>query len=183
LTATDANSAASRAAGIKLILLDVDGVLTDGTVIIQSDGTESKRFGIRDGIAIVWARRAGLRIGFLSARQSPTTPHRAAQLGVTLIRNGTTSKVAEYEQMLADEGLTDAQVCYMGDDVVDLGVLSRVGLAAAPANAVAEVHERVHFVSRSAGGLGAVRELIEMILRAQNLWESIVTGYLHEGRS
>jgi 3-deoxy-D-manno-octulosonate 8-phosphate phosphatase (KDO 8-P phosphatase) len=183
LTPADAATAAARAASIKLILFDVDGVLTDGTVIILSDGTESKRFGIRDGIGIVWARRAGLGIGFLSARPSPTTPHRAAQLGVSLVRNGVSSKVAAYEQILADEGVTDAQVCYMGDDVVDLGVLSRVGLATAPANAVAEVLERAHWVSRFAGGLGAVRELIEMILRAQNLWDPVVTGYLNEGRS
>src|SRR5258706_7857885 len=113
----------SRASKIKLVLFDVDGVLTDGRVIIHSDGSESKTFAIRDGIAMVWAQRAGVRVGFLSARLSPTTPHRAAQLGVTLVYHGVSSKLATYEQILLDLGVSDAEVAYMGDDVVDLAVL------------------------------------------------------------
>ena len=87
---------------IKLLLFDVDGVLTDGTVIVHADGSESKTFGIRDGIAMVWAQRAGLKVGLLSARTSPTTPHRAAQLGITLVHQGVSSKVDAYERILAD---------------------------------------------------------------------------------
>ncbi len=170
----------SRAARIKLLLFDVDGVLTDGGVIINSDGTESKRFGIRDGIAMVWAQRAGVKVGLLSARHSPTTPHRAAQLGITLIYQGVTSKAEAYTNILAAEGLTDAEVAYMGDDIVDLSVLQRAGLAAAPADAVPEVLEQVHWISSSRGGYGAARELIELVLRAQQKWTTIVTRYVHE---
>jgi 3-deoxy-D-manno-octulosonate 8-phosphate phosphatase (KDO 8-P phosphatase) len=169
-----------RAAAIRLILFDVDGVLTDGHVTVNADGTESKVFAIRDGIAMVWAQRAGIRVGFLSARLSSTTPHRAAQLGVTLVYHGVTSKLATYEQILADLRLTDSDVAYMGDDVVDLAVLARVGLAAAPADAVSEVRSRVHWVTAAPGGGGAARELIERILRVQGRWEAIVASYLHE---
>ena len=169
-----------RAAAIKMVLFDVDGVLTDGRVIVNSDGSESKTFFIRDGIAMVWAQRAGIKVGFLSARLSPTTPHRAAQLGVTLVYHGVTSKLATFERILADHGLTDADVAYMGDDVVDLAVLARVGLAAAPADCVDEVRTRAHCVVSSPGGAGAARELIERILKVQGLWQNVVDGYLNE---
>ena len=169
-----------RAAKIKLILFDVDGVLTDGRVIIHSDATESKTFGIRDGIAMVWAQRAGIRVGFLSARNSATTLHRAAQLNITLVYQGVLNKLSSYEEIVAELKLTDDQIAYMGDDVVDLAVLTRVGLAAAPADAVEEVRARVHWTSRWPGGAGAARELIETILRAQNLWTGIVAAYLNE---
>ena len=148
----------SKAAGIKLLLLDVDGVLTDGTVIVQSDGSESKPFAIRDGIALVWAQRVGLKVGILSARNSPTTTHRAAQLGITLIYQGVSSKADAYERILTDERLTDDEVAYMGDDIVDLAVLARVGLSTAPADAVAEVRARValgqHLGRRTRRGAG-----------------------------
>jgi 3-deoxy-D-manno-octulosonate 8-phosphate phosphatase (KDO 8-P phosphatase) len=171
----------SAARRVKLILLDVDGVLTDGQVVIHSDGTESKSFGIRDGIALVWAQRAGVRVGLLSARSSPTTPHRAAQLGVTLVHQGVASKMAAYERILAEQGVADAEVAYMGDDIVDLGVLERVGLAAAPADAVEEVRTRAAWVSRAGGGAGAVRELVEIVLRAQGRWDDLVSSYRAEG--
>ena len=138
---------AGKAANIKLILLDVDGVLTDGAVVIYGDGSETKRFHIRDGIALVWAQRAGLTVGLLSARQSPTTAQRAAQLGITLIHQGVSSKADTYDQIVGDMVLNDSQVAYMGDDIVDLAVLKRVGLSAAPADAVADVRSRVDFVS------------------------------------
>jgi 3-deoxy-D-manno-octulosonate 8-phosphate phosphatase (KDO 8-P phosphatase) len=173
----------TKAARIKLLLFDVDGVLTDGAVIIHGDGSESKRFGIRDGIAMVWAQRSGLKVGLLSARTSATTPQRAAQLGITLIHQGVTSKVAAYERILADERLSDQEVAFMGDDIVDLAVLGRVGLSAAPADAVAEVVSRVDWVSSAPGGNGAARELVETVLRAQNLWDAVMTRYLREGAS
>ena len=171
----------ARAARIKLLLLDVDGVLTDGTVVVHSDGSESKPFAIRDGIALVWAQRAGIKVGILSARNSPTTPHRAAQLGITLIYQGVKSKADAYAQITADLLLEDADVAYMGDDVVDLAVLARVGLATCPADAVDEVRRRVHWVSRSGGGRGAVRELAELLLKAQGHWEDVLASYLNEG--
>lgn len=170
----------ARAARVRLILFDVDGVLTDGRVTINHDGTETKTFAIRDGIAMVWAQRAGIRVGFLSARLSSTTPHRAAQLGVTLVYHGVTSKLATYQTILADLGLTDADIAYMGDDIVDLAVLARVGLSAAPADAVDDVQSRVHWVTTRAGGDGAARELIERVLKVQGRWDGVIDAYLHE---
>ena len=104
---------------IKLLLLDVDGVLTDGTILVHADGSESKQFNIRDGAAMVWAQRAGLKIGLLSARRADATAVRAAQLGITLVVQGASDKLAGYEQILRDESLTDADVGYMGDDLQD----------------------------------------------------------------
>ena len=176
-------STEAKAAKIRLILFDVDGVLTDGKVVIHADATESKTFDIKDGIAMVWSQRAGLTVGLLSARQSATTPHRAAQLGITLVRQGVPNKLDAYDQILSELGLTDPQVAYMGDDVVDLAVLGRVGLSTAPADAVAEVRARVDWVSTRIGGDGAARELLEMILRAQGRWEPLVAAYADEGRS
>lgn len=169
-----------KAARIKLILFDIDGVLTDGRVLLHPDGSESKWFFIRDGIAMVWAQRAGVRIGLLSGRASPTTAHRAAQLGITLVFQGVANKLQAYEGILAGEGLSDADVAYMGDDLVDLAVLDRVGLSAAPLDAVAEVRARVDWTSLMKAGDGAARDLVEMILQAQKRWEAIVTSYLNE---
>ena len=171
-----------KAAAIRLILLDVDGVLTDGTVEIFGDGSETKRFAIRDGIALVWAQRAGIKVGLLSARHSPTTTQRAAQLGITLVHQGVASKADTYEQIVGDLVLNDEQVAYMGDDIVDLAVLKRAGLSSAPADAVAEVRSRVDFVATQPGGGGAVRELVELILRAQKRWDAVVASYENEGR-
>jgi 3-deoxy-D-manno-octulosonate 8-phosphate phosphatase (KDO 8-P phosphatase) len=171
----------TKAARIKLILFDVDGVLTDGRVLVHSDGSESKSFAIRDGIALVWAQRSGITVGLLSARNSPTTPHRAAQLGITLVYQGVASKLVAYERIIADNGVGDGDVAYMGDDIVDLAVLARVGLSTAPADAVPEVRSRVDWVSRSNGGCGAARELVETILRAQGTWDGIVAAYEREG--
>ena len=173
----------ARAAGIRLVLFDVDGVLTDGRVLVHSDGTESKSFAIRDGIAMVWAQRAGIKVGLLSARLSPTTPHRAAQLGITLVYHGVSSKLATYERILADHGLSDEDIAYMGDDVVDLAVLNRVGLALAPADCVAEVRSRAHWVTSAPGGAGAAREVVERILRVQGKWDAVVQAYLNETAS
>ena len=173
---------AAKAARIKLLLFDVDGVMTDGAVVMHGDGTESKRFHIRDGIAMVWAQRTGLTVGLLSARHSASTSQRAAQLGITLVHQGVTSKIDTYDQIVGDMVLTDDEVAYMGDDIVDLAVLGRVGLAAAPADAVPEVRARVDFVSAFPGGGGAVREIIEIVLRTQGLWNSIVAQYEAEGQ-
>ena len=170
----------ARAAAIKLVLFDVDGVLTDGKILLHADGTESKQFDIKDGTAIVWAQRLTLTVGFLSARVSASTAQRARQLGVTLLHQGVASKLDTYQQILDGLMLEDEQVAYMGDDVLDLGVLSRAGLAAAPADAAPDVRSRVHWVSSARGGDGAARELIELILRAQDKWDGIIGAYLAE---
>jgi 3-deoxy-D-manno-octulosonate 8-phosphate phosphatase (KDO 8-P phosphatase) len=164
--------------GIKLLLFDVDGVLTDGTILIHGDGSESKSFNIRDGAGLVWAQRAGLSVGLLSARLADATTIRAAQLGITTVVQGAADKLAGYEQILKDAGLTDAQVGYMGDDLQDLPVLRRAGFSAAPADAAPEVRAAVHWVSASGGGRGAARECVEHVLRAQGLWRAVVAEFL-----
>jgi 3-deoxy-D-manno-octulosonate 8-phosphate phosphatase (KDO 8-P phosphatase) len=167
-----------RASRVRLILFDVDGVLTDGTLLLHADGSESKVFDIKDGTGIVWAQRLGLTVGFLSARSSAATTQRAAQLGITLVHQGVASKLEAYEQIADSLMLDEDEVAYMGDDILDLPVLSRVGLAAAPADASEDVRSRVHWVAQARGGAGAARELIELILRAQGRWDSVLASYL-----
>jgi 3-deoxy-D-manno-octulosonate 8-phosphate phosphatase (KDO 8-P phosphatase) len=164
--------------GIKLLLFDVDGVLTDGTILIHADGTESKPFNIRDGAGLVWAQRAGLSVGLLSARLADATTIRASQLGITTVVQGAANKLDAYEQILRDAGLSDAEVGYMGDDLQDLPVLRRAGFSAAPADAAPEVRAAVQWVSASGGGRGAARECVEHVLRAQGLWRSAVAEFL-----
>jgi 3-deoxy-D-manno-octulosonate 8-phosphate phosphatase (KDO 8-P phosphatase) len=167
----------TKASRVRLLLFDVDGVLTDGAVVMHADGSESKGFHIRDGAAIVWAQRAGLTVGLLSARSSGATAHRAAQLAVRIVLQGVPSKLAAYEQILRDARVDDGAVAYMGDDLLDLPVLARVGLSAAPADAAPEVRESVDWVSAAGGGRGAVRELIELVLRAQQRWDDVLRQY------
>ena len=170
----------AKASKIKLLLFDVDGVLTDGKILLHADGSESKQFDIKDGTGIIWAQRAGLTVGLLSARTSAATAQRAAQLGITLVHQGVASKLESYEQIVDSLFLQDEQVAYMGDDVLDLPVLVRVGLATAPADAVEEVRSRVHWVSSAKGGQGAARDLIEVILRAQGRWDALVAEFVEE---
>jgi 3-deoxy-D-manno-octulosonate 8-phosphate phosphatase (KDO 8-P phosphatase) len=167
-----------RASRVRLLLFDVDGVLTDGVIVMHADGSESKGFHIRDGAAIVWAQRAGLTVGLLSARASGATAQRAAQLAIRVVVQGVADKLTGYEQILRETGLDDGSVAYMGDDLLDLPVLARAGLSGAPADAAAEVRERVHWVSGHGGGRGAVRELIELVLRAQQRWAAVTSDYL-----
>ena len=171
-------SITAKASKIKLVLFDVDGVLTDGKILLHADGSESKQFDIKDGTGIIWAQRAGLTVGFLSARTSAATGQRAAQLGITLVHQGVPSKLEAYEQIVDSLLLEDEDVAYMGDDVLDLPVLGRVGLATAPADAVEEVRRRVHWVSSAKGGQGAARDLIDAILRAQGRWEALLAEYV-----
>ena len=171
-------SVETKASRIRLLLFDVDGVLTTGEVVMHADGSESKGFHIRDGAGIVWAQRAGLTVGLLSARSSGATAHRAAQLAIRIVEQGVRSKLATYEQIVRDARVEDAEVAYMGDDLLDLQVLGRVGLSAAPADAAPEVRERVDWVSSCGGGRGAARELVELILRAQQRWDDVLRQHL-----
>ena len=166
-----------RARKVQLLLLDVDGVMTDGSVIITSDGGEAKSFSIRDGAAIVMAQREGLQVGLLSGRPSEATTNRANELGIDLVVQTAADKRAAYAAVLREHELSDYQVAYMGDDLLDLPILGRVGLSAAPADAADEVLARVHWVSRQPGGRGAVRELIELVLRARMRWDRLVAQY------
>lgn len=168
----------ARAARLRLLLFDVDGVLTDGTILVHADGTESKTFSIRDGTAFVYAHRSGLMTGLLSARASASTTHRAAQLSIPIVEQSSLDKLAVYERLLAEHGLADHEVAFMGDDILDLPVLLRVGLSASPADGVPEVRQRVDFISPSAGGRGAARDLIEFVLKARGDWDAIVERYV-----
>lgn len=170
-----------KASRIKLLLFDVDGVLTDGVITVHADGSESKGFHIRDGAAIVWAQRAGIPVGLVSARASGATTHRAAQLAIRIVAQGVPSKLTAYEQILRDAGIEDAAVAYMGDDLLDLPVIARAGLSGAPADAAAEVRESVDWVSALPGGRGAAREFIELVLRGRGLWERVTGEYFTRG--
>jgi 3-deoxy-D-manno-octulosonate 8-phosphate phosphatase (KDO 8-P phosphatase) len=163
---------------IKLFLCDVDGVLTDGSVFIGGE-REFKRFNIRDGLGLVLARRAGLIVGWVSARPSAATKMRAKELKIDfLIQQGDKlSKTGAVERLLAREKLDWSEVCFVGDDVVDLGPLAKAGLGVAVADARPEVKAAADFVTRAAGGRGAVREAVEMILQAQGKWEPVIAVY------
>jgi 3-deoxy-D-manno-octulosonate 8-phosphate phosphatase (KDO 8-P phosphatase) len=173
---TDDLTALAR--GVRLLLFDVDGVLTDGRILLHADGSESKSYHIRDGTGLVLARKSGLLTGLLSARSSASTTERARQLAIPIVRQGATNKLTVYQEILAEHGLADREVAFMGDDVQDLPVLTRVGLACAPADAVPEVRARARWISSLGGGAGAVRELIELVLRAQGTWDDLVRAYL-----
>jgi 3-deoxy-D-manno-octulosonate 8-phosphate phosphatase (KDO 8-P phosphatase) len=163
---------------IKLFLCDVDGVLTDGSIFIGGE-REFKQFNIRDGLGLVLARRAGLKIGWVSARPSLATKLRADELKIHfLVQQGDhLSKTGAIGELLKQEKLNWSDVCFVGDDIVDLGPLQRAGLAVAVADSVDEAKAAADFITRTAGGRGAIREIIEMILRAQKKWETFVANY------
>ena len=167
-----------RAARIKLFLCDVDGVLTDGSIFIGGE-REFKRFNIRDGLGLVLARRAGLRVGWVSARPSLATKLRADELKIDfLVQQGDNiSKTAAIENLLKQEGLSWSDVCFVGDDIIDLGPLTRAGLAVAVGDAVPEAKAAAHFTTKAVGGRGAVREAVELILRVQGKWTQFVKKY------
>lgn len=167
---------AERCRRIRLILSDVDGVMTDGTVLLLPDGSEAKSFHIRDGLAIVLAQRAGLKTGLVSGRSSVTVERRAAELKMAIVRQGVRDKRAVFAEILASEGLRPDEVAYIGDDVNDLPVLSQVGLSAAPADAPLEVRTQTFLVTDAGGGRGCLREFVEAILRARGDWDGLLAG-------
>jgi 3-deoxy-D-manno-octulosonate 8-phosphate phosphatase (KDO 8-P phosphatase) len=163
-----------RCAAIELLLLDVDGVLTDGAIVYSDGGVESKAFHVRDGSALHIWHKAGKRSALISGRSSRLVDIRAAELGVTLVLQGIVDKGAAYQRVLAETGMHTEQVCFVGDDLPDLAILGDCGLAVAVANACADVRAEAHYVTHARGGRGAVREVIELILRCQGQWQSIV---------
>jgi 3-deoxy-D-manno-octulosonate 8-phosphate phosphatase (KDO 8-P phosphatase) len=167
-----------RAAGIECVLTDVDGVLTDGTITLLGDTEELKQFHVWDGSGIKYAQRAGLRIGFVTGRRSDAVARRAAELGVEDLHMGAIRKLPVLEAIQSRHGLQLPQIAYIGDDLIDLPILTRVGLAAAVPQAHEEVLSRVHYVTAAAAGRGALRELIEIILKARGDWDSIMERYL-----
>ena len=166
-----------RLKGIKLLILDVDGVMTDGRIIFDSNGVESKFFNVKDGHGIKMLQRAGIEVAIISGRQSQVVTIRAAELGIERVFQKATDKRTPYEKILADTGLSDREVAFLGDDLIDIPVLRRVGFAAAPADAVAEVFPFVHYVTKQSGGWGAVRELADLLLKGQGRWEELTARY------
>jgi 3-deoxy-D-manno-octulosonate 8-phosphate phosphatase (KDO 8-P phosphatase) len=171
-------SLTSRLNRIKILLCDVDGVLTDGSVFIGG-AREIKRFNIRDGLGLVFLRRAGFQVGWVSARPSVVTKLRAAELQIDFLvqQNDRNSKTGAVENLLRRLKLDWDAVCFVGDDVVDLGPLKRAGFAVAVGDARPEVKAAAHFVTRAPGGRGAVREVAEMLLKARGQWDAIVAHY------
>ncbi len=178
LAGRPSSSLLARCRRIRLFLCDVDGVLTDGSVFLGGE-REYKRFNIRDGLGLVLARRAGLKVGWVSARPSAATSLRAQELKIDfLVQQGDhTSKTGAVEELLARERVGWDEVCFVGDDIIDLGPLTRAGLAVAVGDGVAEARAAAHWVTRAAGGRGAVRETVEMILKAQKKWQPYLTQY------
>jgi 3-deoxy-D-manno-octulosonate 8-phosphate phosphatase (KDO 8-P phosphatase) len=166
-----------RARKTRLLIMDVDGVLTDGRIIQDGHGHELKVFDVKDGHGIVMAHRAKLRTALISGRGSETITRRAEELGIELVFQKIWNKLEVYEKILVDTELTHDEVAYIGDDLIDIPLLRRVGLAVAVADAVDEVKAAVHLITQRPGGQGAVREVIELILRAQDHWDSLIERY------
>ncbi len=160
-------SISSKAKKIKLLLLDVDGVMTDGLIILDNQGNETKAFHVRDGHGIKLAQKAGIVIGIITGRSSEVVNVRARELGVTEVHQGTREKSAAYDTLIAKYRLRDDEVAYIGDDVVDLPIFKRAGLSAAVADADPSVKPHVDLITRAGGGRGAVREVINIILKSQ----------------
>ncbi|HEX7175362.1 MAG TPA: HAD hydrolase family protein [Pyrinomonadaceae bacterium] len=167
----------SRAARVKLLLMDCDGVLTDGRITLLDGGGEQKSFHTRDGHGIVMLHRAGLRTGVISGRTSTALDARARDLGMHFVRQGTWDKVKDYEELLAEAGVREEEVGYVGDDVTDIPLMRRCGFAAAVADATEDTRAAAHYVTRLNGGFGAVREVCELLLKAQGRWSELLERY------
>ncbi|HMF11202.1 MAG TPA: HAD hydrolase family protein [Gemmataceae bacterium] len=171
---------AERCAGIELLLLDVDGVLTDGGIAYTDDGREVKQFHVRDGSALKYWHSAGKRAAILTGRTSQVVELRAKEIGIEFVIQGAANKLAAFRNLLGQVTLEPRAVCFVGDDLPDLPVLRHCGLAVAVADACPEVLAEAHYVTRAAGGRGAVREVVELISRSQGHWESIVERLRNE---
>lgn len=169
-------SVAAKFARVKLFLCDVDGVLTNATVFI-GDGREFKEFHIQDGLGLRLLQREGIKVGWISNRPSTATQQRADELKIDFLHQDKGSKVEAVEAILSRAGMDWEDICYVGDDVVDLGALKRAGAAVAVANAIDEAKYLADYVTKAEGGQGAVREVVGLILRAQNKWERLVLEY------
>lgn len=171
----------AAAAKIKVLLMDVDGVLTNGEIFYfpGPDGkmVEFKGFNSQDGLALHWCREAGIATGVISGRESPSVNERAKNLGMRYVYQGLLDKVASYEEVLKDAGVTADQVAFIGDDFTDVPLMVRSGLGFAPANARPEVLAKADYVTQARGGDGAVREIIELIFRAQDRWSAVLKKY------
>jgi 3-deoxy-D-manno-octulosonate 8-phosphate phosphatase (KDO 8-P phosphatase) len=166
-----------RAARIKLLLMDCDGVLTDGRITLLPNGDEQKTFHVRDGHGIVLLHRAGLRSGIISGRSSSLVERRAKELGIEFVRQGTWNKIEDFEEVLELAGITLEETAFVGDDVTDVPLMLRVGLAVAVGDSAMEVKQIAHLVTNSNGGCGAIREVTDLILKSQLKWDGLMKRY------
>ncbi len=166
-----------RAARLKLLLMDCDGVLTDGRITLIGDDDEQKSFHTRDGHGLVLLHRAGLQSGIISGRTSSAVVRRARDLGITHVRQGTWDKIKDWEEVIAAAGVEENETAYIGDDVTDMPLMRRCGLAVAVADATGETRAAAHVVTTLPGGFGAVREVCELILKAQGHWSDLMRKY------
>lgn len=169
---------ASRIRAVKLVVFDVDGVLTDGRIIFSNSGEETKLFDVKDGHGIKLLMRSGIDVAIITARESEVVRRRARDLGITHVFQGMKDKKMALEELVKASGVAPDAMAYMGDDIIDLPVLKRVAFSAAVADAVSEVIERVDFVAKRPGGRGAARELAELILKVQGKWDEVMKAYL-----
>lgn len=172
---------AARAAKIELLLLDVDGVLTDGSIVYTGNRVEVKRFHVRDGSGLKFWHLAGKRSAIISGRSSAAVEFRAAELGISAVLQGRPEKLPAFEMLLRDTGFRADQVCAVGDDLPDLPILRRVGLGVAVADACPELRSSADYITATPGGHGAVREVIEWLLKLQGRWEGIVQSFRAHG--
>jgi 3-deoxy-D-manno-octulosonate 8-phosphate phosphatase (KDO 8-P phosphatase) len=166
-----------KLADIRLLLLDVDGVMTDGGIIYDVNGVETKVFNVKDGHGIKMLQRYGIEVGIITGRTSLVVDVRAKELGIELLYQGALKKLESYCDVKRRTGLMDSQIAYMGDDVIDVPVMRRVVFAAAPADALAEARNVAHYVTSLAGGRGAVREVCDLILKGRGLWDEVSARY------
>ncbi|MBA4392231.1 MAG: hypothetical protein C0407_01640 [Desulfobacca sp.] len=166
-----------KARKISLLLLDVDGVLTDGTIFYNEKGKELKRFFVQDGQGIRWLQRSGIKVGFLSGRSSQAVGLRAKELDIAYLFQGVKNKIKVFEKVLQKTKLHPDQVSFVGDDFIDLPLLKKVGLSLSVINGHPLVQKEVDYITKAAGGYGAVREVSELILRAQDKWDPILRDY------
>lgn len=174
----------ARARRVRLLVVDVDGVLTDGRMVLSARGDELKAFHARDGVAVALARRAGIRVAFVTGERAPIARRRGERLGVDAVVLGARRKGETLTELCARFGCTPAEAAYVGDDLLDVPALERAGLAVAVADAPREVRALAHLVTRARGGEGALRECVEVLLRARGVWRATVTTYVrdHGGR-
>ena len=166
-----------KARKIKLLILDVDGVMTDGKIVLDGGDSEIKSFNVRDGHGIKMAERAGLTIAIITGRESSVVTRRAEELGIKEVHQKSLDKLKTYRELLARTGITEEETAYVGDDIVDIPVMSRAGLAIAVSDAEPYVKEMAHAVTDRRGGEGAVREVIDYLLKARGDWESVTAKY------
>ena len=176
----DMSEVERRAAHIKLLLLDCDGVLTDGRITLDADGDEQKSFHTRDGHGLVLLHRAGLQSGIISGRTSQAVVRRARDLGIAHVRQGTHNKLVEFAEVLTAAGVDAGAVAFVGDDVTDIPLMRRAAFAVAVADAGDETRAAAHYVTRLPGGFGAVREVCELILKAQGHWAELMRRYTED---